>query len=154
MPQSFGIPEIDIGGSSTGRFSNLGLQGGAGGRVATSYQIADDFNWTRGAHAFKFGFNFLHDYSDYTLAGSRGIFSFTGSQLGSSLTTDTDVAGLVDLLAGLPTPGPGLTQLTRVGSGRANINQNVISGFAMDSYKLTPRLTLIAGLRYDFLHDR
>ena len=149
-PQSFGIPEIDIG-SAGQRFSNLGLQGGAGGRVATSYQIADDFNWTHGSHAFKFGFNFLHDYSDYTLAGSRGIFSFTGSQLGNSLSpTDGQIAGLVDLLAGLPTPGPGLTQITRVGSGRANINQNVISGFAMDTYKLTPRLTLIAGLRYDF----
>ena len=63
-------------------FSNLGLQYGAGGRVATSYQIADEVNWTRGAHAWKFGFNFLHNYSDYTLAGARGIFTFNGSQLG------------------------------------------------------------------------
>jgi len=150
-PESFGFPEVDIGGSSADRFSNLGLQGGAGGRVATSYQIADDFSWNRGAHAFKFGFNFLHDYSDYTLSGSRGIFSFTGSQLGNSLSpNDGGIAGLVDLLAGLPTPGAGLTSISRVGSGRANINQNVISGFAMDTYKLTPRLTLIAGLRYDF----
>lgn len=144
-PVSFGIPEMDTFG-----FANLGLQYGAGGRVATSYQIADEANWTRGAHAWRFGFNFLHNYSNYTLAGGRGIFSFTGSQLGDSLTSDGAVASLVDLIAGLPTPGSGLTQITRVGSPRANIDQNIISGFAMDTYKLTPRLTLVAGLRYDF----
>jgi len=144
-PESYGIPEIDTHG-----FSNLGLQYGAGGRVATSYQIADEVNWTRGAHAWKFGFNFLHNYSDYTIAGSRGIFSFTGSQLGGSLTADSEIAGLIDLIAGLPTPGSGLTQITRAGSPRANIDQNIISGFGMDTYKITERLTLVAGLRYDF----
>ncbi len=144
-PVSYGIPEVD----TTG-FSNLGLQYGAGGRVATSYQIADEVNWTRGAHAWKFGFNFLHNYSNYTLAGSRGIFSFTGSQLGQSLTTDPAIASLVDLIAGLPTSGSGRTQISRVGSPRANIDQNIISGFAMDTYKITPQLTLLAGVRYDF----
>src|SRR5271166_3108942 len=150
-PESYGIPEIDIGGTASDRFSNLGLQYGAGGRIATSYQIADEVNWTRGAHAWKFGFNFLHNYSDYTLAGGRGIFSFDGSQLGNSLgITDGGLAGLVDLIAGRPAQGSGLTQITRVGSDRANIDQSIISGFGMDTYKITPRLTLVAGLRYDF----
>ncbi len=149
-PESYGMPEIDLGNTAVDGFSNLGLQYGAGGRVATSYQIANDVSWTRGAHAFKFGFNFLHNYSNYTLAGSRGIFSFTGSQLGSSLTSDGGLAALVDLIAGLPTPGSGLTQISRVGTPRANINQNVISGFGLDTFKITPRLTLVAGLRYDF----
>ena len=104
-PISYGIPEVDTYG-----FANLGLQYGAGGRVATSYQIADEVSWTRGAHAWKFGFNFLHNYSDYTLAGGRGIFSFTGSQLGDQLAQSGGMASLVDLIAGLPTPGSGLTQ--------------------------------------------
>lgn len=160
-PESFGIPEIDIGSTSNapgfnpGRFANLGLSYGAGGRVATSYQIADDFNWTHGAHALKFGFNFLHNYSDYTLAGSRGLFTFDGSQLAipKNLTTDGAMAGLIDLIAGLPAGGPlepGATRITRVGSDRLNIDQNIISGFVMDSYKITSRLTLIGGVRYDF----
>jgi len=144
-PISYGIPEVDIYG-----FANLGLQYGAGGRVATSYQIADEVSWTRGAHAWKFGFNFLHNYSDYTLAGGRGIFSFTGTQLGDQLNQSGGMASLVDLIAGLPTPGSGLTQITRVGTPRANIDQNIISGFAIDTFKVSPRLTLIAGMRYDF----
>jgi Carboxypeptidase regulatory-like domain/TonB dependent receptor len=162
-PNCFGTPELDIGDTVEGGFSNLGLQNCAGGRVATSYQISDDFNWTHGAHALKFGFNFLHDYSDYTITGSRGIFTFNGTQLGNTLTQNVlgaqcnvtpspcpPLAVLVDLIAGLPSPGPGVTSINRVGSGRANINQNIVSGFAMDTYKLTQRLTLIAGLRYDF----
>ena len=160
-PESFGIPEIDIG-SGSGRFSNLGLQYGNGGRVATSFQVADDFNWTRGAHSIQFGFNFLHNYSDYTTTGSRGLLTFDGSQLGDSLVAtstgralanfmpnDFETASLVDLLAGLPTPGN--TSITRVLSGRTNIDENVVSGFVSDTYKITPRLTLIAGLRYDYL---
>ena len=38
--------------------SNLDLQNGAGGRVATSYQVADDVSWTHGKHAFKLGFDY------------------------------------------------------------------------------------------------
>ncbi len=159
-PSSFGIPEFDIGGSGPGRYSNLGLQYGAGGRVATTFQIADDFSSTHGAHAFKYGFNYFHDYSDYTIAGSRGLFTFDGSQLGTSLVDSLTAggmqfanpggtAGLIDLLAGLPSPGN--TFITRVGSGRANIDQNIISGYAMDTFKLTSKLTVIAGLRYDYM---
>ncbi|HEX5422044.1 MAG TPA: TonB-dependent receptor [Candidatus Acidoferrales bacterium] len=149
-PSSYGIPEIDIGDTAPDGFSNLGLQYGAGGRVATSYQISDDLYWTHGAHAWKFGFNLLHNYVDYTTAGSRGIFSFTGSQLGDQLTPDPGLAALVDLVAGLPTPGPNLTAISRVGSPRTNIDQNIISGFGMDTFKINSRLTLNAGLRYDF----
>jgi hypothetical protein len=155
-PESFGIPEIDIGSGLTGnadpgRFANLGLQYGAGGRVATSYQIADDVNYTRGKHAFKFGFNFLHNYSNYTTVGTRGLFTFDGSQLGD--TNDPNqgaLAGLIDLLAGRPADG-GLTNISRVLSDRSNIAQNITSFFAMDTYKITSSLTLMGGLRYDFL---
>ena len=94
--------------------------------MATSYQIADEVNFTHGPHAMKFGFNFLHNYSDYTTSGSRGLFTFDGSQLGDTQFADQGaLAGLVDLLAGLPTPGN--TNITRVLSDRSNIDQNVIS---------------------------
>ena len=147
-PESFGIPEFDIGGSAADRFANLGLQYGAGGRVATTFQVADDISWNHGSHSFNFGLNYFHNYSDYTVVGGRGLFSFDGSQLGDTLTTDGGLAGLVDLLAGMPAPG--ITFINRVGSNRANIYQNITSFFASDTYKVTSRLTLIAGLRYDY----
>jgi hypothetical protein len=159
-PESFGIPEFDIGGSGPGRYSNLGLQYGAGGRVATTFQVADDFSLTHGPHALKFGFNFFHDYSDYNIVGSRGLFTFDGSQLGTTLVANLTssgttfnnpdgVAGLIDLLGGMPSPGN--TFINRVNSGRANIDQNITSFYAMDTYKVTSKLTVIAGLRYDLM---
>jgi hypothetical protein len=159
-PESFGIPEFDIGGSGAGRYSNLGLQYGAGGRVATTFQVADDFSYTHGAHALKFGFNYFHDYSDYTIVGSRGLFTFDGSQVGTNLVANLTaagqtfnnpdgVAGLIDLLAGQPSPGN--TFINRVGSGRANIYQNITSLYGMDTYKVTSKLTLMAGLRWDLM---
>jgi len=162
-PESFGIPEIDIG-SNSGRFANLGLQGGAGGRVATSFQVADELNLARGKHSMQIGFNFLHNYSDYTTSGSRGLLTFDGTSLGDTLVSNStgtpvsdftpdnfQVASLVDLLGGLPTPGNTTTFITRVLSGRTNVDQNIVSGFFTDNYKVTPKLTLIAGMRYDFL---
>ena len=119
-PESFGIPEIDIGStlsslilwtevSFTWALRELWSQNGAGGRVATSYQIADDVSLTRGKNAFKFGFNYLHNYSDYTVAGARGIFTFDGSQLalaGNNKLADNGLdASLIDLIAGMPSPG-------------------------------------------------
>src|SRR5205823_2842162 len=82
-----------------------------------------DLNFTEGKHALKFGFNFLHNYSDYTTSGSRGLFTFDGSQLGDNLLASTStpkfggLAGLIDLLAGLPTPGN--TSISRVLSDRS-----------------------------------
>ena len=83
--------------------------------------------------------------------GGRGIFSFTGSQLGNQLEIRAGgCCALVDLIAGLPTPGNGLTQITRVGSPRANIDQNIISGFAIRHIQSHPRAYVVAGVRYDF----
>lgn len=67
---------------------------------------------------------------------------------GDTAQDEAGVAGLIDLLAGLPTPG--ITDITRNGSGRANIDQNIISEYATDTFKLRPNITLVAGLRYDF----
>ncbi len=39
------------------------------GRNVTQYQFVDDFSWTKGAHALKFGANFRrYDITDYTFS--------------------------------------------------------------------------------------
>jgi hypothetical protein len=39
------------------------------GRNVTQYQVVDDFSWTKGAHALKFGANFRrYDVTDYTFS--------------------------------------------------------------------------------------
>jgi hypothetical protein len=53
----------------------------AGGRV-TLLSDYDNVNYTRGQHAFKFGFNFLHNYSNYTTKDPRA------RSLSTALTSD------------------------------------------------------------------
>ncbi|PYT53985.1 MAG: hypothetical protein DMG46_22920 [Acidobacteria bacterium] len=82
-PESFGIPEFDIGGSASDRFANLGLQYGAGGRVATTFQVADDFNLTHGSHALKLGFNYFHNNGWWTRRSGRptGRIAYSGKHV-------------------------------------------------------------------------
>jgi hypothetical protein len=146
-PLSFGVPEIDVG-AGAGRFVNLGKTGGNGGRTAETYQAGDDVSFTHGAHALKFGVNWFHHYYYGTSPGSRGLFTFDGTQLGNTMTTDGGLAGLIDLLAGLPKPGQ--TTITRGNSGE-NVGQNQISAYGLDSFNLTRNLTLIYGLNYTYM---
>jgi hypothetical protein len=143
----FGLPEIDIG-TGAGKFVNLGSGRSPRKRTGLTFQLADDFSLTHGRHSLKFGFNGFRNV-DYGFNDNRfrGIITFNGSQLGSSLTTDGGVAGLVDLLAGLPTPAR--TFINR-GSTRWDLEQTIVSLYAMDTVKLSSRLTLSPGLRWVF----
>lgn len=147
--QDGGLPEIDVG-SGDGRFVNLGTsQGFPSERHDTTYQFVDDVSYTTGPHSLKFGFSYFRNHSfGFNDNNFRGFLTFDGSQLGSSLSTDGGVAGLVDLLAGLPTPG--LTSINR-GSTRYDLSQNIFSMYVTDAYRVRPNLTLIAGLRYDLI---
>lgn len=143
----FGLPEIDIG-TGAGKFVNLGSGRSPRKRTGLTFQLADDFSLSHGRHSLKFGANGFRNV-DYGFNDNRfrGILTFNGSQLGSSLTKDGGVAGLVDLLAGLPTPAR--TFINR-GITRWDLEQTIVSLYAMDTIKLSSRLTLTPGLRWVF----
>jgi len=113
-------------------------------QVPMLYQYADTLSWTKGAHSFKFGVNLFlpmrNIFQDEP--GTRGDLSFAGvfSGLGNA-------SGITDYADGL-FGAPYYTQLTNV----FNIDQRLwmAAGFAEDDWKVTPKLTLNLGLRYDF----
>lgn len=144
-----GLPEIDVG-SGDGRFVNLGTSPGfPSERQDTTYQFVDDVSFTRGAHSLKFGVSYFRNHSfGFNDNNFRGSLTFDGSQLGDSLTSNGGTAGLVDLLAGLPTPG--LTTINR-GATRYDLSQNIFSTYVTDTYRVTRNFTVIAGLRYDLI---
>ena len=146
-PLSFGVPEIDVG-AGAGRFVNLGKTAGNGGRTSETIQAGDDVSFTHGRHALKFGANLYHNYLYGTTPGSRGLFTFDGTQLGNTMTADGGLAGLIDLLAGLPKPGS--TTITRGDSGE-NVTQNLISAYALDTFNWTNNFTLTYGLNYAYM---
>ena len=102
------------------------------GRVNGLYEIVDNLSHQAGAHALRVGVDFLYNSSRITYPRSiRGSYAF------SSLTNF--LSGLYNNL--------GFTQ-TFGNSVVSQSNPN-LGFYAQDEWKMNPRLTLNAGLRYD-----
>lgn len=118
-------------------------------QVPMLYQYNDTLSWTLGNHNLKFGATIFlpmrNIFQDEP--GIRGDLKFTGvfSGLGSATVGGTTAArDYADGLFGATE----YTQLTNV----FFVDQRLwmASGFVEDDWKVTPKLTLNLGLRYDF----
>lgn len=107
--------------------------------IATVYsgssQVADDFNLIRGRHSIGFGVDWVRKYLNYTTSSAQNVsFTFNGSITGNALA---------DLMLGLPSAFvDGNLELWRP-------VMNYFGYYATDSVKLTRRVTLNAGLRWE-----
>ena len=142
-----GLPQIGISGfSSIGELSFLPFIS----RINT-FQFIDDLTVVRGNHTVKFGmdvrrrqFNFLQPPSQ------RGIFSFTGAFTNNPASPGGTGSGLGDFLLGLP-----LTSSQEVKVSSTNGQRSTEwAWWAGDTWKLTPKLTLDYGLRYELTSPR
>jgi hypothetical protein len=151
-----GIPNNPAvaGGVPLTTFSNFGFIGSPDflpkRQIPQQYQYSDTISWTHGAHSFKFGGtlwapmrNIFQDEP-----GTRGDLGFTGvfTECPKTVATCPSKSGLsyADGLLGLTQN----TQLTNV----FFVDQRLwmLAGFAEDDWKVTRKLTLNLGLRYDF----
>src|SRR5581483_10581778 len=106
-------------------------------KALINYQAMDNLNWTKGNHSFKFGGDFIRDENNqnYLPNNLYGSFSFTGRYSGFSYA---------DFLLGLP-------QTT----GQSNpapssyLRGKLWSFYAQDQFKVTARLSLSYGLRWE-----
>jgi hypothetical protein len=124
-----GLPTIVVGG-----FESLGgPTNEPRGRVSQAYQVVDALVWTKGTHTLKAGFDYrrplVRSFNDQF---SRGRLSFNN---------------LADLLAGVASPSG--TSIAR-GATRRDTYTNNFGSFVQDDWKVTRRLTLNFGLRYDY----
>jgi outer membrane receptor protein involved in Fe transport len=104
----------------------------------TSIQYSDVLNWVHGKHNTRFGFQGWRVRTNGLFNGSNGqagSFGFTGLYSGSAES---------DFLLGLP---------VNVGAGSQGSvwgqRNNIFAGFIQDDWKLTDRLTLNLGFRYE-----
>jgi hypothetical protein len=107
--------------------------------LATVYsgakQVADDFNLVKGRQQFSFGGDWVGKYLNYTTASQQNIaVTFNGSITGNSLS---------DLLLGLP------SDFQQGNITKWDPQMNYLGFYASDRIKLTPRITLNAGLRWE-----
>ena len=104
--------------------------------TTNTIHLADTLTWTRGNHLVKGGFDGrLMRQNAFRDVQARGTLTFTGAFTGNSL---------IDLLSGLPT----FTTLASVDNPQ-RLRAESYAWFVQDSFRIRPRLTLSAGLRYE-----
>ena len=108
------------------------------------YQAGETLSVIRGAHAFKFGglYNRVQVNGVQNSFG-RGWFEFDGRFTASPLVTASGI-GFADYLLGYADR----TQ-RQVGSTRVDMRSSYIGVFALDDWKVSPRLTLNLGFRWE-----
>jgi hypothetical protein len=171
IPAQFGIqgiPQVaENGGLPTIAFSGLSTLGSnpflPSDEVTQTLQITDDLTKIYGNHSFKMGMEF-QDVHFNTLqpAYSRGDFSFNSNSGSVSYTDIPNVGGGLTgraqmLLTPIPSTVPG--GVDYVGGAdqvqASNINKTYDERkywavYFQDDWKVTPKLTLNLGLRYDY----
>ena len=147
-----GLPNIQVGGSCGAEFTCI--QGGASFLPAhprqTNIQFEDTASWTRGTHQLKFGFRYIRELaSPFTNTTTRGQLTFNDNftnnpQDPQGKTTGPNGSGLAALLFGFPNSGSRNFLQTPY-----YVSNGEWAGFFEDDWKVTRRLTLNLGLRYD-----
>jgi Carboxypeptidase regulatory-like domain/TonB dependent receptor len=159
-----GLPAFGIAGLAT-LGSNAFLPSD---EVTSTFQLTDSVTKIWGKHTFKAGFEWQHvKFSTLQPPWSRGEFDYNGAFTdvpnGQSGNTGRVDILLTPALYGTTNPndlyGPGQNGVNYVG-GSSNIYISNISltdngkdyygGFVQDDWKITPKLTINLGLRYDF----
>jgi hypothetical protein len=111
-----------------------------------SYVIGDNLNWRRGRHAFKFGGEVrFEEFTLFEPAEPRGYWTF-GSDFTDNPGTATGGTGgdaFATFLLGIP-DGGNISDINNV-----VYHRQIYAVYALDDFKVTPRLTLNLGLRYE-----
>ncbi|MGI8998001.1 MAG: TonB-dependent receptor domain-containing protein, partial [Pyrinomonadaceae bacterium] len=138
-------PNIVFPSVQTGRNANVPQA-----TLEKKYQFRDDFSWTAGRHGMKFGVNYINTKLDgFFFFGAQGYqITFFDDPL--TITTNRLPNGLTGpYTQGFATPGAvrGITFSDGEGTHQQTLNQLAL--YFQDDFKVTPRLTLNLGLRWD-----
>jgi outer membrane receptor protein involved in Fe transport len=142
------IPRFVVGGypAMGGAGAFTGTNGGGIVNVRNrTFQLYDNVSWQQGRHAFKAGAEFLWvEYNRTEVPSTLGTFTFVSGYTSRSAGNDGTGNALASLLLGLP-------QIANRAVGPSTIHgrQPSFSAYAQDDWRLSDRLTLNLGLRYE-----
>lgn len=139
-----GVPSIGFTG-----LTGFGVSTGLIGDTDDTYQIHEGFNWLRGAHQMKFGFQvvYLRSIQASANANARGAFNFNGMftaqtiKSGTGYATDNSYPGgaggysFADFLLG------DLNTAQSIAMPPTHFRWTAAEPYAQDTWKITPRLT-------------
>ena len=155
VPKNGGLPAFGINGLST-LGSNSFLPSD---EVSSTLQVSDDLTKIYGKHTFKMGFEWQHvKFSTLQPSWSRGEFDYNGNfaeipnndngNLGRAAFLLTPVASTVP--GGVPYDVGGSTNIYASNIALTDNGKNYYGTYFNDDWKVTPKLTLNLGLRWDY----
>jgi hypothetical protein len=111
------------------------------------YQIVDNFSWIHGKHSFRFGGEYR--YNEFPQVGNefpRGQFFFPGNYTQTNSVTNAQSGGYsgADFLLGYTTRVD-----IAVALASADFRSSEWAAYLDDTWKVTPHLTISAGLRWE-----
>ena len=160
--QQFGLQNLNLPGdisippsaSMTGCCS-LGSATNPQGGTQNLFQYADEVNWSVGHHQVYVGLEVDRlQFNGTWVLFNGGSYSFTGLYSGNHLTGARQQLGpgLADLLLGYPSSASG-----GQGVPSGAFRETDLGAYIQDDWKVSPKLTLNLGLRYQYFqptHDK
>ena len=111
-----------------------------------TWYFSSSFSRSKGRHTWKTGFQFSHFTMAYLESlYVRGNYIFNGTYTQDPSDPNNTGDPFADFLLGFP------AQTNRaVGNAQAYLRHNTYSGFVQDDWRITPRISISAGLRYEY----
>ena len=110
-----------------------------------SYVFNENLTWIRGRHSMKFGTEIRREqFTIFQPASSRGDMSFGSEFTDNPADPGTGGDAFASFLLGIPDFGE-ITSMHNV-----DYHRQIYSVYGLDDIRVTPRLTLNLGLRYEF----
>jgi hypothetical protein len=148
VPQGNAVPDFEISGFQGTGGSNSSSTAGANRTI----QVIDNVSWTKGNHTLKFGGDYrrMSGLATNVYAGLRlGVYNFNGSVTGNPAGSGTNPYignDFAAFLLGIPDS----TYLDSVIAPDSHGYANGYALFAQDDYRVTQRLTINVGMRWEY----
>src|ERR1700730_1174546 len=112
--------------------------------IQNSYSLLDNLTWVRGKHSWKFGTEIrTEEFTIFQPAAPRGSLNFGSIFTDNPAALGSGGSGFASFLAGLSNAGS-INNLHNI-----DYHRPVFAFYAQDDWKVTPKLTLNLGLRYE-----